>query len=141
MAERESAEILELRQRAESGDAGAQYALGCKYYECEGVKRDYAEALAWYRKAAAQKHNSGLCDVGYCYRNGHGVAQNYAAAIPYYQQAADQGCPTGAYWLAYAFEHGQGIPKDRAQAKQWYDISRSRGDADAAAALQRLCGK
>ena len=138
MARHEPADVAELRKRAQAGDADAQYALGCRYYDGDGVRRDYKEALKWYRLAAAQGHNSGLCDVGYCYRNGHGVRRDYGKAIPYYKQAADQGCPTGAYWLAHAYEHGEGVPKDLAKAKRWYEISRDRGDCDAADALNRL---
>jgi len=134
----EPPEIVQLRKRAEAGDADAQYELGCKYYNGDGVGRDYAEALKWYRKAAAQGHNSGLCDVAYCYRNGHGVKQDYAKAIPCYQQAANQGCPTGAYWLAFAYEHGQGVKPDMEKAKHWYEVSRDRGDSDAAEVLKRL---
>jgi len=66
------------------------------------------------------------------------VECDYAAAIPFYQQAAKQGCPTGAYWLAHAYEHAEGVPKDLEQAKYWYRIARSRGDGDAAEALERL---
>ena len=134
----ERSELAALRRRAEAGEADAQYELGCKYYEGDSVARDYAEALKWYRKAAAQDHNSGLCDVGYCYRNGTGVKQDYAKAIPFYRQAAEQGCPTGAYWLAVAYENGEGVKKNLAQARRWYGISRDRGDGDAAAALKRL---
>ncbi len=127
-----------LRGRAEAGDADAQYALGCRYYEGDGVPRDYREALRWYRKAAAQGHNSGLCDVAFCYRNGHGVRRSYAKAIPLYRQAADQGCPTGAYWLGVAYERGEGVRADVDEARRWYALSRDRGDADAAEALKRL---
>lgn len=130
--------ICELRRRAEAGDASAQYALGCRYYEGDGVARDYAEALKWYRFAAAQGHNSGLCDVAYCYRNGHGVLLDFAKAILFYQQAADQGCPTGAFWLAHAYEHGEGVAPDMKKALHWYRIARDRGDSDATEALERL---
>jgi TPR repeat protein len=138
MKRTEPPRVAALRRRAEADDANAQYELGCCYYEGEEVDRDYAEALKWYRAAAGQGHNSGLCDVGFCYRNGHGVEQDYAAAIPFYQRAANQGCPTGAYWLAYAYEHGQGVPRDAGKAKHWYHIAHSRGDSDAAEALDRL---
>lgn len=87
---------------------------------------------------AAQGNNSGLCDVGYCYRNGHGVAQDYAKALLYYQKAANQGCPTAAYWLAYAYAHSQGVKQDLALARNWYEIARQRGDPDSADALIRL---
>jgi TPR repeat protein len=138
MAKKTPDRLCDLRARAEAGDAHAQYALGCVYYEADGAARNYREALKWYRKAAAQGHNSGLCDVAFCYRNGHGVRRNYAKAIPLYRQAADQGCPTGAFWLGVAYEKGQGVARDLAQARHWYEISRARGDADAAEALRRL---
>ena len=95
MDKREPTKVAKLRKQAEAGDADAQYALGCKYYEGDGVERDYAEALQWYRKAAAQGSSSGLCDVGYCYRNGTGVKQDCAKAIPFYRKAADSGLPDG----------------------------------------------
>ena len=30
--------------------------LGVRYYEGEGVEVDYAKAISWHRKAAAQRH-------------------------------------------------------------------------------------
>jgi len=133
-----STRMMKLRDRAEAGNPDAQYSLGCVYYDGDGVEQDYDEALKWYRLAAAQNHNSGLCDVGFCYRNGHGVEQDYAKALPYYQKAADQGCPTAAYWLAYAYEYGQGVQEDVEKARSWYRIALSRGDPDSTEALERL---
>lgn len=138
MTKKTPPDLAALIERAEAGDPNAQYAVGCRYYEGDGVDRDYREALKWYRMAAAQGHNSGLCDVAFCYRNGHGVRRDYAKAIPLYLQAANQGCPTGAYWLGVAYEEGQGVDKDLAKARHWYSISRDRGDSDAAEALERL---
>lgn len=46
--------IDELKTRAANGDAAAQYNLGNRYYFGEGVTKDYAEAIRWYRKAAEQ---------------------------------------------------------------------------------------
>ena len=95
-------------------------------------------ALEWYRKAAAQGHNSGLCDVGFSYRNGLGVAQDFAAALPFYRRACAQGCPTAAYWLGIAYERGEGIPADKAEALKYYRLSAKRGDSDAPKDVQRL---
>ena len=80
MTSKEDPGLERLRVQAEAGEAYAQYELGCRYYEGRGIKRDYEEALKWYRLAAAQGHNSGLCDVGFCYRNGHGVEQDFYKA-------------------------------------------------------------
>ena len=42
-------ELADLRARAESGDASAQYRLGLSYNLGSGVPQDDAEAVAWYR--------------------------------------------------------------------------------------------
>ncbi len=42
------------RLAAEQGDAVAQYNLGVKYAQGEGVSEDYAEAIKWWRLAAEQ---------------------------------------------------------------------------------------
>ncbi len=42
------------RKDAEHGNANAQYNLGVMYSQGLGVTQDHAEAVKWYRKAAAQ---------------------------------------------------------------------------------------
>ena len=39
---------------AEGGDDVSQYQVGSMYYEGLGIDVDYTQALAWFRKAAAQ---------------------------------------------------------------------------------------
>ena len=41
-------------QRAQQGDAKAQYSLGNMYFHGYPVKQNYAEAAKWYRKGAEQ---------------------------------------------------------------------------------------
>ena len=43
-----------LREQAEQGDDRAQYKLGASYARGQGVKKDYVQAMEWYRKAAEQ---------------------------------------------------------------------------------------
>lgn len=52
-AQRTAAEVTALRQRAEQGDARAQYALGLSYNEGRGVPQDDAEAHKWRTLAAS----------------------------------------------------------------------------------------
>ncbi|MEI6808717.1 MAG: SEL1-like repeat protein, partial [bacterium] len=54
MNAKEPQDIARLRTEAEAGNASAQYEIGCRFYEGRGVKRDYVEALKWYRMAAEQ---------------------------------------------------------------------------------------
>lgn len=46
--------VLNLWDRANQGDAVAQYNLGMLYEQGKGVQHSYTEALGWYRKSAAQ---------------------------------------------------------------------------------------
>lgn len=41
-----------LQEKAESGDADAQFQLGDCYFFGLGVKKDMVEGVSWYRKAA-----------------------------------------------------------------------------------------
>lgn len=42
------------RPLAEQGDARAQFNIAKMYYSGQGVSQDYAQAVSWHRKAAAQ---------------------------------------------------------------------------------------
>ena len=42
------------KRRAIAGDAEAQYRFGFCYYHGQVIGRNFAEAVRWYRKAAAQ---------------------------------------------------------------------------------------
>jgi len=46
-------ELASLRQRAETGDAAAQHALGALYLTGQGIPMDKAEALKWFAIEAA----------------------------------------------------------------------------------------
>ena len=65
-------DIEELKQKAAVGDAEAQFQLGKKYANGDGVEQDYAEALKWYMKSAEQgnakaQNNLGIMyDWGWC---------------------------------------------------------------------------
>ena len=81
-------ELESLRQRAEEGDADAQYELGFVYARGLGVPQDYAQAATWYRLAADQGHAPAQLNLGVLYRNGEGVPQDYTEAHKWYNLAA-----------------------------------------------------
>ena len=49
-----AATAADYRAAAERGDAEAQYELGMCYARGDGVNKDFAEAVKWWRKAAQQ---------------------------------------------------------------------------------------
>ena len=61
---------VELRAKADQGNAEAQLKLGEVYKKSKGVAIDGAEAAKWYRKAAAQGYADAQGILGYKYANG-----------------------------------------------------------------------
>jgi len=80
-----------LQQKAEQGDADAQYELGSSYNHLVEEKIDYTEMLKWYRLAAKQGHASAQFSLGVAYHFGKGVPQDNEEAVKWYQLAATQG--------------------------------------------------
>src|SRR3954468_19025432 len=52
----EDQELADLRGRAEQGHAQAQFELGFMYFAGNKVARNFAVAVSWWHKAAAQNH-------------------------------------------------------------------------------------
>lgn len=81
-------QFQECRANAEQGDAAAQFNLGYCYDEGQGVAKDYAEAVKWFRKAAEQDHTEAQLNLGYCYANGQGVVKDKMEAYAWFSMAA-----------------------------------------------------
>ena len=76
---------------AEGGDAGSQHQLGAMYYQGRGVDVDYAQALAWFKKAAAQDYPNAMNLLGAMYTNGLGVTPSFRRAREYCERAIELG--------------------------------------------------
>ncbi|KAB2653537.1 MAG: sel1 repeat family protein, partial [Verrucomicrobia bacterium] len=87
---KDSKELTELRAKAESGDAVAQFNLGSSYANGEGVVKDDVEAVKWYRKAAEQNDADAQFNLGNSYANGKGVTKDDVEAVKWYRKAAEQ---------------------------------------------------
>ena len=90
------------------------------YQNGKGVPQDYAQALAWYRKAVDQNLSTGQYNLGFMYEDGEGVTKDYAQALLLYRKAADQGDAHAQYALGFMYYNGQAVPQDDAEAVRWY---------------------
>jgi hypothetical protein len=79
------------RESAAAGSSFGQFVVGKCYDAGWGVAQDDAEAVRWYRLAAAQGYADALCNLGFMFENGRGVAQDDAEAVRWYRLAAAQG--------------------------------------------------
>lgn len=75
-----------LRQRAEEGDAQAQYDLAYLYYKADsdpaisGMIQSDNLAAYWYLKAAEQGHSSAQYNMAVLHLHGHGVERDAISA-------------------------------------------------------------
>ena len=79
-----------LLRSAEQGHAHAQSRLGVAYSEGEGVAKDAAKAVEWWRKAAEQGHAHAQSRLGVAYSEGEGVAKDVVLAYAWMNLAAAQ---------------------------------------------------
>jgi TPR repeat protein len=120
------ADIKALRQKAEAGDADAQYRVGFMYSQGNGVPQDYEQAVAWYRKAAEQGHAEAQGSLGSMYISGHGVPQDPALAVAWTRKAAEQGDGFEQFLLGGWYYVGVGVPQDYIEAHKWVNLAAAR---------------
>lgn len=86
-----SKENIKSYNKAVEGNSDAQYQLGDKYYNGDGVQQSYERAALWYAKSAAQQNSWGEFNLAKCFQYGHGVEQSFKKAKEWYAKAAAQG--------------------------------------------------
>ncbi len=128
---KDSKELTELRAKAESGDAFAQYNLGICYANGEGVPKDVVEAVKWYRKAAEQNHAGAQSNLGLCYFFGEGVPKDDVEAVKWYRKAAEQNHAFAQWYLGVCYAKGEGVPKDYVQGYMWFLLAGAQGNENA----------
>ena len=87
-----------IKQKAEAGDADAQYLLGLRCLVGEGVPRDLKEAAKWVRKAAEQSLAEAQFTLGEMYEDGEGVPQKAVTTFAWYNIAEINGVARAREW-------------------------------------------
>ena len=80
-----------IQKFAEEGRAWAQSDLGSLYEDGLVLRRDFGEAVYWYRSAAEQGYPGAQTNLGIMYARGRGVAASRRTAVEWFQRAAKQG--------------------------------------------------
>lgn len=90
--------LAELRKLADQGDADAQWQIGVRFHNGEGVPHDDAQAMRWFHRAAEQGHVTAQATLGAYYWAGRGVPQDLSQAY---------------FWSALALAQGDENSKSR----------------------------
>ena len=99
------------------------------------ARREYPDALRWFKKAAAAGIVDAYNNVGCMYSNGQGMAKNMPDALFWIRQAAEAGHPLAQNTLGIWYGSGEGVPQDDAQAVIWFRKSSMQGNPQAHANL------
>jgi TPR repeat protein len=122
------------RARANPNDAAALTLLGELYNQGLGVPRDWKEASAWYRLAAAKGSSHAMAALGMMALEGRGTAKDQKAAREWLEKAAALREPLASFNLALVLlDHG--ADEDIARAVKLLSIA---ADAEIAEAQHAL---
>ena len=75
--------LAECREKAAAGDAEAQYQLGRRYEEGDGVGKNGIRAVIQYKKAGEQKHRKACAKLSELYSRGEFVKKDAVLAAKY----------------------------------------------------------
>lgn len=131
--------LLRYGELAELGDAEAQYLIACDCCEAEGVVPDIAQALVWFRKAAAQGHAEAQYRLGaWLTEDPIDVPEADAVeAIGWLRKAAEQGHAKAAELHACMYMLGR-CPRRDPEGEAWLRQAGRRGDLLAQRALAKM---
>lgn len=110
-------------------DMNAIHMNDAAYINDKGAKNycmeNYAEAVEYYRLAAAMGNVQAISNLGYCYLYGREIEKNLSLAIGYFKIAALRGSVDAAYKLGDIYGSDKWGVKDKEMAVYYYRIAAS----------------
>lgn len=98
-------------EKAEAGDAEAQYRVGTECFD----SGDYESAISWLTKSSEQGNSEAMYFLGYVY---YAMGED-ANCIKWFEKAADLGHGGAMFNIANCYFNGQGVPADNAKGVEW----------------------
>ncbi len=111
-------EIKALKEKADDGDAGAQYELALYYLDTE----EYKKAVRELEKSGAQGNPDAQFKLAGIYYDGIVILKDNQAAFTWYEKAGEQGVAEAQFILGLMHYYGRGgVDKDSARAFDWFE--------------------
>ena len=136
-------EHLDLFQKAEDGDAVAQYSLGEAYADKESIFKNHEKAFEWFLRSAENGHVKGMLRVAALYYVGLGCGGKDTYKEQYwYRKAMEAGSSVAILELAEALDRGHmdhgrigKTENEKQEALELYKKASELGYVDASKAL------
>jgi hypothetical protein len=124
-------------EKAEQGDAGAQFWLGVAYESGRGVKQDFAQAIKWLQKSAKQGNPDADFLLGQMYEDAEGFSRDYVKASEWYRVACEHrpdhgGAGQGCNNLGLLYLDGNGVKRNIIEAYKYFKIAGTAANLDVA---------
>jgi len=116
-----------LEKKAAKGDINAQYQVGARYAEGEGVDENPVKAFEWLQKAANHGNVEAKRRVGEMLISGAGTTTNVNAGLNWLNTAAVQGDVYAQADLGVYYLQGKIVPQDEAKAFHWFLAAAQQG--------------
>lgn len=131
------ADLRAVQERAEAGDAIAQYERGRSMLSPRPTDSEFETAMPWFRRSAEQGYAPAEYFYGGIFREGRW--KNPQQLLYWWTKAAEQGEVRAQLWLGLDYEQGgDGVGRDYAQALQWLSMAAKQGQPDAQVALGQM---
>lgn len=121
---------LSLRMAAATGDPSAEFEVGARFAEANGVPQNFPEAVRWYQRSATQGFVQSQYRLATLFERGLGVKPDLARAKIWYQRAAEGGNIKAMHNLAVLSAGRTAKTPDYATAATWFTSAAERGLAD-----------
>ncbi len=114
----EKSSLQVYKEASDGGDTIASRKCAEAYFHGrDGVKKDLAQALKYYQRAARDDHETdALYQCGRMYYFGDGCTKDYEKAFSYFERLAVRGDERGIFLTICMLYKGIGTPKDEARA-------------------------
>ena len=107
--------------------------IGRCYETGDGVGKDLAEAVKWYRMAAEEGHVQAAFELSKCYTFGFGVRKNRVTSSKWLRKAAEGGHVSAMMLLAHRYQRETvgDVEYNPREAVKWFRRAAENGNARA----------
>lgn len=128
------ASVQQLLDKAEQGDAEAQFEFGMMHYKGEDIVQKSSKSDKSTRKVAKQGNSpsrSSMDVFDQLWIEGEKRDQEYLEAAKWFRKAAKQGYALAQFYMGKIYDYGLGVPRDGFEAAKWYRKAAEKGSLEA----------
>jgi hypothetical protein len=116
--------------RARTGDIAAQFDMGLRFADGDGVPQNHAVAMSWFARAAEGGNPEAQLKLVFGHIKGVGLPLDKNQAVTWLKRAANNGNTWAQRALSNLYFTGQCVPRDYVRAYTWAKIASESAEND-----------